>query len=221
LKNDFYFLIYVKIITKMILDLSHKRLTSLDGIDLSGVTVLNCHDNQLTSLLSLPPSLERLDCSSNKLTSLPPLPSTLKKLYCYDNLLTSLPDLPFTLKELYCPNNQLTSLPDLPALKELYCHTNQLTSLPPLPSSLKELYCYDNLLTEYPDLPWGLKHWNKDWDNSKLNQHNKKRIDLGMDTVKTLPTKKIWDEVAEKHLIWQYRIGGEKWSKACSSLVEK
>jgi len=97
------------------------------------------------------------------------------------------------------------------------CSNNQLTSLPPLPPALKVLYCNGNQLTEYSDLPWGLE----DWDKEKLNQHNKKRVDLGMSKVKTLPNKEIWDEVAEKHLIWQYRIGGEKWAKACSSLVEK
>jgi len=162
----------------MTLDLSHGRLTSLDGIDLSGVTHLSCYNNQLTSL--------------------PPLPSTLERLYC--------------------ENNRLTSLPHLPAsLEKLYCYGNRLFSLPPIPPSLKYLYCYNNQLTKYPDLPWGLE----DWDKEKMNQHNKKRIDLGMDKVETLPTKEIWDEVAEKHIIWQYRLGGEKWAEACSSLVEK
>jgi len=180
----------------MKLDLSRSRLTSLDGIDLSGVTKLNCSCNQLTSLPSLPPSLEILNCSYNQLTSLPDLPS---------------------LKELYCSNNQLTSLPDLPALEILYCWNNQLSSLPPLPSSLKILFCSNNHLTEYSDLPWGLEGW----DKTKLNQHNKKRADLGMEEVETLPNKEIWDKVAEKHIIWQYRLGGDKWTKACSSLVEK
>jgi len=203
----------------MKLDLSHKRLTSLDGIDLSGVTKLNCSCNQLTSLPSLPP-LEILNCSYNQLTSLPDLPS-LKELYCNDNQLTLLPSLPPSLERLDCEDNQLTSLPHLPAsLKELSCFNNRLTSLPHLPFTLKKLYCYDNQLTDLPDLPdipWGLTYL----DYVKLMQHNKKCADLGMDTVETLPNKEIWDEVAEKHLIWQYRIGGEKWSKACSSLVEK
>jgi len=162
----------------MTLDLSYRRLTSLDGIDLTGVTHLDCYDNQLMSLPSLPSTLKILQCGNNQLTSLPPLPASLKKLYCYNN---------------------------------------RLTSLPPLPASLEILYCWNNQLTEYPDLPWGLK----DWDKEKLAQHNKKCADLGMECVKTLPNKEIWDEVAEKHLIWQYRLGGEKWSKACSSLVEK
>jgi len=199
----------------MKLDLSNRRLTSLDGIDLSGVAVLDCYDNQLTSLPPLPASLKILNCSYNQLTSLPDLKDlpSLKELYCDGNQLTSLPDLP-SLKQLGCCHNRLTSLPPLPAsLIILSCGYNQLKSLL-LPDSLKELYCDDNELT---DLPWGLT----DWDNTKLNQHNKKRADLGMDKVETLPNKATWDEVAEKHLIWQYRLGGEKWSKACSSLVEK
>jgi len=165
----------------MKLDLSCRDLTSLEGIDLSGVTRLYCYNNQLTSLPSLPPSLKKLYCENNRLTSLPPLPASLEILDCFNNRLTSLPHLPFTLKKLYCYDNQLTDLPDL------------------------------------PDIPWGLTYL----DYVKLMQYNKKRADLGMNKVETLPNKEIWDEVAEKHLIWQYRIGGEKWSKACSSLVEK
>jgi len=199
----------------MKLYLSNRGLTSLDRIDLTGVTHLYCYDNQLTSLPSLPPSLEILNCSFNQLTSLPPLPPSLKELYCHDIQLTSLPSLPPSLERLDCGFNHLTSLPPLPATLEiLYCYNNQLTSLPPLPDSLEKLYCYDNELSILPDLPWGLE----DWDDGKLYQHNKKCADLGMEEVETLPDETIWDEVAEKHIIWQYRIGGEKWSKACSSL---
>ena len=38
----------------MYLDLSNKYLTTLDGIDLTGVTVLLCQNNRLTLLPSLP-----------------------------------------------------------------------------------------------------------------------------------------------------------------------
>jgi hypothetical protein len=57
-------------------------------------------------------------------------------------------------------------------------------------------------------------------NEAKLNQHNRKRADLGMEKVKSLPDKEIWDEINEKHLRWQYRIGGEKWAKACDNLRE-
>lgn len=77
--------------------------------------IVNCYNNQLTSLPILPNTLERLFCSKNKLTTLPTLPATLEDLYCDDNQLTILPMLPANLEDLDCDNNQLTSLPTLPA----------------------------------------------------------------------------------------------------------
>jgi len=199
----------------MKLDLSNIRLMSLDGFDLTGVTELDCSKNLLTSLPSLPPALERLDCENNRLTSLPSLPPALERLDCDNNRLTSLPPLPPSLKVLHCSDNQLTSLPPLPSsLEVLQCSINQLTSLPPLPDSLRLLYC-NNPLTSLPDLPWGL-HWM--WDEEKMDQHNKKRADLEMDKVDRLPDKAIWDEINRAHIIWQYRLGGEKWAEACKKI---
>jgi Leucine-rich repeat (LRR) protein len=72
-------------------------------------------------------NLEELDCSNNQLTSLPTLPQNLKILYCSGNQLSSLPMLSETLERLFCSNNQLTSLPTLPQnLKELYCYNNPI-----------------------------------------------------------------------------------------------
>lgn len=222
----------------MKLDLSNRDLTSLDEIDLTGVTELDVSCNDLTTLPTLPSSLEGLSCFNNQLTSLPTLPSSLKKLRCWDNLLTSLPPLPHLLKELDCDNNLITSLPPLPPFLEiLFCSRNHLTSLPPLPNSLKKLDCSecpflkslpvlpnllielscDNSITSFPDLPYYIEHR----DGRKLAQHNKKRADLGMGRVYSIPSKTEWDEIKEKHIIWEYRIGGEKHSKARNSLEEK
>ena len=179
----------------MYLDLSFKNLTTLHEFDLTRVTQLYCGYNQLTSL--------------------PPLPETLKELYCDFNQLISLPPLPETLEILDCTNNQLTSLPPLlETLAILYCYNNQLTSLPPLPETLEILYCYDNRLTSLPPLPWGLKNMEK----GKLDQHNKKRIDLQMEKVKDIPDKETWDDINERHMDWQYRIGGQMYQEAVSSL---
>jgi Leucine-rich repeat (LRR) protein len=147
--------------------------------------------------------------------TLPPLPETLKILYCHSNQLTSLPPLPKTLKKLYCGINKLSSLPPLPeTLETLFCHFNQLTSLPPLPETLKELSCQFNQLTTLPDLPWGLQNI----EEEKLNHHNKKRIDLGMETIKSLPDRETWDRINEMWVYWVYRIGGEKYNEAVIAL---
>ena len=81
----------------------------------------------------LPNSLIILNCSNNELTSLPKLPNSLKKLSCYNNQLTSLPKLPNSLKKLLCSHNKLTSFANNQlsnSLKFLYCANNQITSLP-------------------------------------------------------------------------------------------
>ena len=134
-----------------LLDCDDNQLTSLPDLP-NSLEILYCRNNQLTSLPKLPNSLKELNCFNNRLTSLPQLPNSLQELNCFDNQLTSLPDLPNSLKELYCSNNQLTLLPNLPnSLQKLYCSDNQLTLLPDLPDSLKQIYCDNNQLTLLPD----------------------------------------------------------------------
>jgi Leucine-rich repeat (LRR) protein len=113
------------------------------------IEVLNCSNNQLTSLPELPDGLEMLDCAFNQFISLPELPGGLKELYCSFNHFTSLPELPDGLKVLDCSFNQLTSLPELPnGLKLLFCFNNRLTSLPELPKSLIIIHSQNNQLSQ-------------------------------------------------------------------------
>jgi uncharacterized repeat protein (TIGR01451 family) len=128
-------------------------LTSLPTLP-SNLIFLDCNSNQLANLPTLPAGLQTLNCNANRLTSLPTLPPTLQTVNCYTNQLISLPALPPTLRDLYCYNNQLTGLPTLPAtLQNLECSTNQLTNLPTLPAALQRLYCVFNQLTSLPTLP--------------------------------------------------------------------
>jgi len=111
------------------------------------IVILDISNKGITFLPDLTKfkNLKKLNCSNNKLTSLPTLPQKLKYLYCYNNKLTSLSTLPQNLKRLYCFNNKLTSLPTLPQnLEELSCYNNELTSLPTLPQNLEcFVYCYN------------------------------------------------------------------------------
>ena len=162
----------------MSLIVTDENLSSLDGYDLTGITLLDCNKNHLESLPDLPdtlielycneneltelpdlkwqcPVLEELYCTENKLASLPNLPETLKKLDCTINSLTKLPTLPEMLKKLFCNLNQLTKLPELEHcwdLQTIYCNQNRLKILPNLPSSLVDLSCSHNKLTLFPDL---------------------------------------------------------------------
>jgi hypothetical protein len=96
-------------------------------------------------------NLKRLYCENNHLTSLPTLPPTLEILYCHNNHLTTLPTLPQKLKILCCNNNQLTLLPPLNnVLHKLHCCNNELTLLPILNNVLHALICGNNQLSELP-----------------------------------------------------------------------
>ena len=98
---------------------------------------LECIENNLIKLPSLPSTLTRLDCGMNHLSVLPELPQSLEELSCAVNELTSLPILPASLKILYCNFNQLKGLPNLPiSLEYLACGSNQLICLPELPTSI-------------------------------------------------------------------------------------
>ena len=140
------------------LNLYNKNISNLTGIGgFTALTTLNCSQNTLTSLPTLPTSLTTLNCSQNRLTSLPTLPTSLNTLNCSSNQLTSLPTLPTSLKDLNCSQNTLTSLPTLPtSLTALYCNNSKLPGFPTLPTSLTTLECYNSLLTSLPTLPAAL-----------------------------------------------------------------
>ncbi|HWP95761.1 MAG TPA: CARDB domain-containing protein [Syntrophomonadaceae bacterium] len=162
------------------LDVSNQNIADLAGLqdfEGTGLTILKCQKNKLTTVPPLPSSLQfyygddnlltslpvldsnlfQLGCANNKLTSLPTLPSGLATLGVTGNSLTTLPALPSNLKDLTCDSNQLTALPTLPSsLKTINCANNKLTSLPTLPSTLTLLYCGNNQLSSLPALPAGL-----------------------------------------------------------------
>lgn len=107
---------------------------NLDLTPFSEIHVVQCIDNQLTSInVKGLKKLETLECTRGTLTSLDLSTNTaLTKLYISKNQLTSLDVSANTaLKTLSCDNNQLTSL-DVSAntaLEYLYCQKNQFTAL--------------------------------------------------------------------------------------------
>ena len=145
-----------------------------------GLRYLDMHHNYMYAPAAWPDSLHYLNCSDNSIGTLTTLPLYLDTLICsrqqtygpFTNILTALPTLPVTLKYLDCADNALNSLPGLPAsLKYLDCskqdfHTNpenidySLASLPPLPAGLETLNCSYNKLTALPALPLSLHYLN-------------------------------------------------------------
>jgi uncharacterized repeat protein (TIGR01451 family) len=143
-----------------IMNVSNREIADLTGIEyFPSLVFLECNNNKLTSLPSLPSSLSILYCYDNQLTSLPSLPPNLGLLWCSNNELTSIPSLPSNLDVLSCDNNHLTTLPALsPPLRNLNCGNNELTSLAPLPASLTSLSCRANLLSNLPSLNASLRY---------------------------------------------------------------
>ena len=76
-----------------IIDISSKGITYLPDLTrFNHLTKLYCSNNQLTSLPTLPQTLEELGCYNNQITSLPTLPQNLQKLYCYNNTIFEIVD---------------------------------------------------------------------------------------------------------------------------------
>ena len=110
---------------------------------------LDCSNNNLSVLPTLPNSLEYLDCSQNELNVLPNLPSSLTVLDCYVNKLLFLPTLPNSLTVLDCYSNRITILPTLNSLMYLYCYSNHLTLLPKFPDGLEYKRYHNNPVDTY------------------------------------------------------------------------
>lgn len=148
------------------LNISGLNISSIDGISaFENLQVLECQNNVLVNLPNnIPDTLFVLNCSNNQLTVLPSLPGNLGVLFCNSNQLTAMPTLPINCYNVECAHNQLTQLPVIPAsLVFIDCSYNQLTSasLTGLPVSLAVLACSNNPINVLPDpLPLNLSFLN-------------------------------------------------------------
>ena len=91
-----------------------RGIQSLAGLQhFTGLKVLDCYDNELTSLPALPAGLTHLSVSGNLLTALPKLPSTLTRLYCDRNRLTGLDIRGVPLEYIECTYNDMVGVTDI------------------------------------------------------------------------------------------------------------
>lgn len=126
------------IVNEETLILNSLQIENIDGIEcFTHLKVLECIENNISSISRLPGTLVKFDCSMNQMKYLPSLPASLEELSCALNKLSFLPTLPNSLKIMYCNFNEITSLPILPnSLEFLACGSNQISCLPKLPSSI-------------------------------------------------------------------------------------
>lgn len=125
------------------LDLSKLGLSSLPESIFSyfdHLVSLNCSDNHLSLLPSLPQDLTALNCSNNQLILLPALPNSLVRLDCSENQLTSLSLSSKQLKILNCQNNYLDPASLKTIADSFYFYTS--TTQPQYPKLLAEAYAY-------------------------------------------------------------------------------
>lgn len=140
--------------------LADMDLHALPPMDLSRTLLLLVSGNQLTTLPTLPDSLNMLAAQRNRLTEIARFPESLARVDLSHNRLERLPALPPTLSDLTVSDNRLTTLPSLQGLNGqilfLDAYQNNLTALPELPPQIYSLRVSDNQLSVLPDLPQGL-----------------------------------------------------------------
>ena len=145
---------------------SNKGISDLTGVSrLTYLKTLECDNNQLKALPTLPSALINLFCSSNQLSALPTLPASLTWLNCNYNNLTELPALPAGIQTINAVGNKFTTLyitgksslnklnvRDNTSLTSLTCSNNALTNLMYSGcTSLMVLDCSSNKLTTLND----------------------------------------------------------------------
>lgn len=139
-----------------VLNIQYQAVTSITSLP-NTLEEFYCKENLLNALPTLPTSLQILDFDNNELTVMPLLPANLKILSCSHNSITTISSLPSQLDSLTCNWNLIASITSFPnSLKKIDCGWNQLTSLPSLPINLLHLSCYRNALTSLPNLPQSL-----------------------------------------------------------------
>jgi Leucine-rich repeat (LRR) protein len=161
------------------LDISNKNISDLSGISaFSGLQTLNCSNNQLNCLPTLPSALTKLVIDSDKITCLPTLLPNLQVYKANGELIAtppvcthSIPDLNFAdAIRSVCPtcidvcNNLLEPAAVLKSLNVSYKNIANLTGIEGF-SSLQSLYCQNNQLISLPPLPNSLQFL-----NCQLNQ---------------------------------------------------
>lgn len=135
---------------------------------------IDCSNNYISIIITLPINLEILKCQNNNLYELPKLPKKLKKLNCSNNNLKTLGEEFHSLDELVeidCSFNKITRINELPKkLKILNCYHNMINYLGVINDRLEELCCHDNKLSELPNLHQFLR---KVWiHNNKFDKYN-------------------------------------------------
>lgn len=136
-------------------DFSGQYLLASKKIKIPGVVNLIIKECNLSSLESIPDTVEILDVSKNKLSSLEDLPSSVHTLIASYNKLGDIsPEVYQQLKSVDISNNGIRAIPEiaLDNLEVLKASKNLISSPPHVGFKLLELEISDNLLSGWPDI---------------------------------------------------------------------
>ena len=140
------------------LDCSDNNLSAINSLP-PRIINLYCNNNSISSISSLPSALRVFSCNLNQLTTLPPIPASMRELSYNDNNISIYVSVPDSLERLSISNNPISVIPSLPVhLYNLWAlYMSNLTSLPELPASLFWLNCSNSPIVELPTLPDSLR----------------------------------------------------------------
>lgn len=136
-------------------DISGQYLLASKKIKIPGVVKLTIKECNLSSLDSIPDTVEVLDVSKNKLSSLEDLPSSVHTLIASDNKIGDIsPDVYLQLKSVDISNNGIRDIPRiaLDNLEVLKASKNLISSPPNVGFKMLEFEISDNLLSGWPDI---------------------------------------------------------------------
>jgi hypothetical protein len=159
-----------KVRGRLQLELNNKGIQNLDGLQyFERLWKLEINNNEIESLIYLPPNLTSLSCTNNKLTVIDSLPKKLKVLNCSNNKISRLENLPEFLEYIDFRNNALTYFPVIPRTKlDFVNYYNNPIPYDSLPLLYQETNCNSYSMN---CLPNKLRKWH-------ILQHNIKQSEI-------------------------------------------
>ncbi|RQO32256.1 hypothetical protein DBR32_01205 [Taibaiella sp. KBW10] len=142
------------------LNVSHNNLSNIPVLNSPDLMGLDATYNNLSSVGTLPDSLQILHLDYNPIVNLPVLSNSLVTLGLEHTNVAVLPNpLPPSLQALVIKNTAISTLPALPnSLGILRCDSTTIAVIPNMPGTMNHLSCRNTNISSIPDLPGGTSY---------------------------------------------------------------